>query len=175
MSVSTSGLDPKLPPLIILSEINLNNNCLWGLLFFQKLFGDDFLICVGWCQVQHCQVIFHMTVNICWAFIIILGTLCARNPTACRQRCRWLLQLPSVMPGGLSGAPAAINWRPPLWDKYLQFISCQLIPLQKSWDDARTYCVCTESADLVDIQSAAEDGFLQVLTGGTAAIWIGRK
>ena len=117
----------------------------------------------------------HMRVNICWAFIIILGTLCARNPTACRQRCPWLLQLPSVMPGGLSGAPAATNWRPPLWDEYLQFISCQLIPLQKSWDDARTYCVCTESADLVDIQSAAEDGFLQVLTGGTAAIWIGRK
>ena len=49
------------------------------------------------------------------------------------------------------------------------------ILLQKSWDDARTVCVCTESADLVDVQSAAEDGFLQALTGGTAAIWLGNN
>ena len=47
--------------------------------------------------------------------------------------------------------------------------------LQKSWDDAHNYCVCTESADLVDIKSKAEDGFIQALTGGTAAIWTGRK
>ena len=46
--------------------------------------------------------------------------------------------------------------------------------LQKSWDDAHNYCVCIESADLVDIKSKAEDGFIQALTGGTAAIWTGR-
>ena len=46
--------------------------------------------------------------------------------------------------------------------------------LQKSWDDAHNQCVCTESADLVDIKSKAEDGFIQALTGGTAAIWTGR-
>ena len=46
--------------------------------------------------------------------------------------------------------------------------------IQKSWDDAHNYCVCTESADLVDIKSKAEDGFIQALTGGTAAIWTGR-
>ena len=34
--------------------------------------------------------------------------------------------------------------------------------------------MCTESADLVDIKSKAEDGFIQALTGGTAAIWTGR-
>ena len=46
--------------------------------------------------------------------------------------------------------------------------------IQKSWDDAHNYCVCTESADLVDIKSKAEDGFIQALTGGTAAIWTGK-
>ena len=34
--------------------------------------------------------------------------------------------------------------------------------------------MCTESADLVDIKSKAEDGFIQALTGGTAAIWTGK-
>ena len=34
--------------------------------------------------------------------------------------------------------------------------------------------MCTEKADLVDIKSKAEDGFIQALTGGTDAIWTGR-
>ena len=46
---------------------------------------------------------------------------------------------------------------------------------KKSWDAAHTICVCTHSAELVDIKSKAEDGFIQALTGGTEAIWTGRK
>ena len=45
---------------------------------------------------------------------------------------------------------------------------------KKSWDEAHTICVCTHSAELVDIKSKAEDGFIQALTGGTAAIWTGK-
>ena len=50
---------------------------------------------------------------------------------------------------------------------------------QKSWDEARTSCVCTESeseaADLVDVQSEAEDGFLKALAGVDKETWLGNK
>ena len=51
--------------------------------------------------------------------------------------------------------------------------------LQKTWDEARTSCVCTEpeseAGDLVDVQSEEEDGFLQALAGVDKETWLGNK
>ena len=84
------------------------------------------------------------------------------------------------MMAGRSGAPAATNMRQLRYTMTMvnlvgneNIINLSAF-LQKTWDEAHTYCVCTKDAELVDIKSKAEDGFIQALTGGTEAIWTGK-